>query len=81
VATRPGGQRRGGGVSERESGAVRRLALTGGPGSAVPAGSVLNRFKYIQRFKRIQNSFKLWLIQKVHSCALKIGNKIWLERV
>jgi hypothetical protein len=76
-----------GGVRERvrESGAARRGALTGGPGSTVPVGSVLNsvlnRFKNIQRFKRIQNSSKFWVIQKLPSLAPKNGNKIWLERV
>jgi hypothetical protein len=44
----------------RASGATWRGALTGGPGSTVPPGSVLNGFKpnqkYSKRFKQIQNS-------------------------
>jgi hypothetical protein len=32
----------------RASGVARRGALTGGPGSTVPPGLVLNRFKLVQ---------------------------------
>jgi hypothetical protein len=47
----------------------------------VGLNSLLNRFKNIQRFKRIQNSSKFWVIQKLPSLAPKNENKIWLERV
>jgi hypothetical protein len=56
VTSGPGGQQLGAG----RRGAAWHVALTGGPGSTVPLGSVLNRFKlnqkYSKRFKRIQNS-------------------------
>jgi hypothetical protein len=47
ATSRPGGNGRGAGGSASE-GAARLRALTGGPGSTVPPGSVLNRFKWIQ---------------------------------
>jgi hypothetical protein len=64
----------------RASGAAWRGALTGRPGSTVPPGSVLNRFKLNQKyFKRIQNSSKFdWskrCFSKLQKLEIKYGWK------
>jgi hypothetical protein len=52
--------------------AGRQRALTGGPGSIVPAGSVLNLLKIFKHIQRYLNSSKVWLGQKIPSLAPKI---------
>jgi hypothetical protein len=79
-----GGQLLGAGGSERERGSVAR-APTGGPGSPVSAGRVLNPIQtesnYSKWFKRMQNCPNFGRLKKVSSSASKIENKIWLKRV
>jgi hypothetical protein len=64
----------------RGSGAAWQGVLTGGPGSTVPAGRVLNPIQtesnYSKHFKQIQNCPNFG---RRKSLAPKIGNKIWLE--
>jgi hypothetical protein len=77
----PGGQWLGAGGSERERGSGGVRALTGGPGSIVPPGSVLNRFKQFKTVQTDLNLLKLWPTQKVPSRTPKIGNKIWWKEL
>jgi hypothetical protein len=47
-------------------------ALTGGPSSTVPVGSVLNRLKNIQTVQMKFEFIQIWQVQKIPSLASKI---------
>jgi hypothetical protein len=74
-ARRQRGPRVSGGVQERvrECGAARRWALSAGPGSTAPLGSVLNRFKNIQAVpKKFEFLQTLAGSKDIFSCSKKL---------